>query len=84
MAVKKLSIALPPDIAAAVAASAAQHGESVSAWLDRAARQALRLEEGLAACDEYEREFGAFTAEEIAEADRILDEDVGPDRRRST
>ena len=75
--VKKLSIALPPDIAAAVAASASQHGESVSAWIDRAARSALRLEEGLTAMDGYEEEFGAFTEEEKAAADAILDRHFG-------
>ena len=77
MPVKKLSIALPPDVAAAVAASAGQHGESVSSWMDRAARGALRLEEGLTAMDAYEEEFGAFTAEETSAADAILDRHFG-------
>lgn len=84
MAAKKLSISLHPDIAASVAASAGRHGESVSSWLDRAARHALRIEDGLAAVEEYEQENGRFTDAEIAEADRILEEHFGPDlgRRR--
>lgn len=80
MAVKKLSIALHPDIAADIARSAQIEDLSVSAWLEQAARQALRRMDGLAACDEYEQEFGAFIDEEIAEADRTLDRLLGPDR----
>lgn len=78
MPVKKLSIALHPDIAAQIARSAAQHDTSVSGWIEDAARAALRREAGLAACDEYERDFGALTPEEIAWADTILDRDFGP------
>lgn len=59
------------------------HGESVSAWVDRAARQALGVEDGLAAMDDYELEFGTFTAEELAEADRMIAEDVEAQRNRS-
>lgn len=79
MAVKKLSIALHPDIAADVARSAKLQDLSVSAWMEQAARRALRREAGLAAVDEYEREHGPFTAEEIAWADAIIDQDFGPD-----
>lgn len=84
MAVKKLSIALPPDVAAAVAAAADRNAESVSAWLDRAARTALRRDDGLAAMEAYEREQGAFTEEELAEADRILDRLFGPEPDSTT
>jgi predicted transcriptional regulator len=80
MAMKKLSISLSPDVAAAISQTARRHGESTSAWIERAARLALQREDGLAAMDEYEREFGAFTPEEIAAADAILDEDFGPHR----
>lgn len=81
MATKKVSISLPPEVAAAISASATHHGETVSAWIDRTAREALRREAGLAGVDEYEREHGAFTPQEIAWADRILDEDFGPGHR---
>ncbi len=40
-------------------------------------RSALRLEEGLTAMDGYEEEFGAFTEEETAAADAILDRHFG-------
>jgi hypothetical protein len=73
MGVKKLSIALDERVAEAAAASAERHGLSLSAWLNRAAQNALAVEEGLAAVAEWEAEHGAFTAEEIAAADAILD-----------
>ena len=41
---------------------------SVSAWLTAAARQAIRLREGLAAVAEWEAEHGALTEKELAEA----------------
>jgi hypothetical protein len=73
MGVKKLSIALDERVADAAAASAERHGLSLSAWLNRAAQNALALEDGLAAVAEWEAEHGAFTAEEIAAADAVLD-----------
>jgi len=73
MAVKKLSVALDPEIAAAAAADAARRGISLSAWLTEAAAHALKIADGLAAVAEYEAEYGAFTAEELAEAAAWLD-----------
>jgi len=73
MGVKKISIALDERVAEAAAASAERHGLSLSAWLSRAAQKALAIEDGLAAVAEWEAEHGAFTAEEIAAADAILD-----------
>ena len=73
MGVKKLSIALDERVAEAAAASAERHGLSLSAWLNRAAQNALAVEDGLAAMAEWEAEHGAFTAEEIAAADAVLD-----------
>lgn len=73
MGVKKLSIALDERVAEAAAASAERHGLSLSAWVNRAAAKALAIEDGLAAVAEWEAEHGAFTAEEIAAADAILD-----------
>jgi hypothetical protein len=73
MGVKKLSIALDERVAEAAAASAERHGLSLSAWLNRAAQNALAVEDGLAAVAEWEAEHGAFTAEEIAAAEAVLD-----------
>ena len=73
MGVKKLSVALDERVAEAAAASAERHGLSLSAWLNRAAQNALAVEDGLAAVAEWEAEHGAFTPEEIAAADAVLD-----------
>jgi hypothetical protein len=73
MGVKKLSVALDERVAEAAAASAERHGLSLSAWLNRAAQNALAVEDGLVAVAEWEAEHGAFTAEEIAAADAVLD-----------
>lgn len=77
MAVRKLSIALDPDVADAVASAAEISGQSLSAWLNDAARTRLRVEDGLAAVAEWEAEQGRLTAEERAAGDRQLDELIG-------
>ena len=66
-------MALEDEVAAAAAASAERRGQSLSAWLNEAAVNALAIEDGLAAVAEWEAEHGAFTDEELAAADRILD-----------
>lgn len=73
MAVKKLSVALDRSVAEAAAASAERQGLSLSAWLSRAAENALAIEEGLAAVAEWEAEHGALTSAELAAADAVLD-----------
>jgi hypothetical protein len=66
---KKRSISMPPDLDAAVADAAAAAGTSYSAWLASAARKELTLRAGLAAVAAYERDEGAFTPDELAEAE---------------
>ncbi len=73
MPVMKLSVALSEEVAQAAKSAAEVEGVSLSAWLNEAAAHALRIEAGLAAMAEWEAEHGAFTDEEIAEADAILD-----------
>ncbi|HET6630313.1 MAG TPA: hypothetical protein VFG91_11115 [Woeseiaceae bacterium] len=77
---KKLSIALDERVAAAASASAEREGLSLSAWLNRAAENAIAIEEGLAAVAEWEAEHGAFTASELAAADAVLDASRGNTR----
>lgn len=72
MGVRKLSVALEEQVAKAAAASAERHGLSLSAWLNRAAENALAVEEGLSAVAEWEAEHGALTADELAAADAAL------------
>jgi len=66
---KKRSISMPPDLDAEIAAAAADSGLSYSAWLAETARKEFTIRAGLAAVGQFEHEHGAFSAEEIADAD---------------
>jgi hypothetical protein len=65
---KKRSISMPPDLDAEIAAAAAQAGMSYSAWLADTARKEFTIRAGLAAVSQFEHDHGAFTPEELAEA----------------
>jgi hypothetical protein len=75
MAVQKLSIALEEDVARAAREAAEREGLSLSAWVNEAAREALAIEDGLAAVAEYEAENGPFTEEALEAAKAALIED---------
>ena len=47
-------------------------GKSLSAWLSDTAAHAARIQAGLRAVAEFEAEHGAFTEEELREADEAL------------
>lgn len=66
---KKRSISMPPELDAEIASAAAEAGLSYSAWLADTARKEFTIRAGLAAVGQFEQEQGAFTAEEIADAD---------------
>lgn len=66
---KKRSISIPPELDAEIAAAAAQAGMSYSAWLADTARKEFTIRAGLAAVSQFEQDHGAFTAEELAEAE---------------
>jgi alkylhydroperoxidase family enzyme len=83
MAVKKISVALDPDVADAAAVAAEHHGQSLSAWLNDAARTQLRIEDGLKAVAEWEASDGALTDAERTAADQTLDRLVGRSLPRS-
>ena len=83
MAVTKLSVALDEHTAERAAGSAKRLGMSLSAWLNRAATNALAIEDGLAAVAEWEAEQGRLSTGELAAADRVLDRQApAPKRRR--
>jgi hypothetical protein len=82
MAVKKVSVALDPDVAAAAASAAEAHGQSLSSWLNDAARSRLVIERGRRAVIEWQNERGDLTAEERASAEALLDDLLGAVRRR--
>ena len=65
---KKRSISMPPELDAAIESAAADAGMTYSAWLADTVRREFAIRAGLDAVAEYEREHGAFTAEELSEA----------------
>ena len=66
---KKRSISIPPELDAEIAAAAAAAGMSYSAWVAETARKEFTIRAGLEAIGQYEAERGAFTPDEIADAD---------------
>jgi hypothetical protein len=77
----KLAISVDPDVHSEVIEAAEAEGLSVSAWMTEAARQVLRVRDGLAAVAEWEREHGALTAQELAAARRRLATSRGRSKR---
>lgn len=67
---KKRSISMPPDLDAEIAIAAAQAGMSYSAWLADTARKEFTIRAGLAAVRQFEQDRGAFTAEELSDAEK--------------
>ncbi|HYZ83831.1 MAG TPA: toxin-antitoxin system HicB family antitoxin [Bryobacteraceae bacterium] len=68
----KLAITVDPEVHKKILAAAAREGVSVSAWMTNAAREVLQRRAGLAAVAEWEKQHGAFTAEEMDEARRSV------------
>ena len=60
---------MPPDLDAAIEAAATRAGTTYSGWLAATARKEFTLRAGLAAIAAYEADEGAFSAEEVAEAE---------------
>jgi hypothetical protein len=67
---KKRSISIPPELDAEIAAAAQAAGMSYSAWIAEAARKEFTVRAGLEAVSQYEAEYGPFTQDEIAAADK--------------
>lgn len=66
----KLAVTIDPEVHEKILTAAARDGVSVSAWMTSAAREALRRRAGLVAVAEWEKQHGAFSAEEMVEARR--------------
>lgn len=79
-------MSIPPDLDAQIEAAAAEAGVTYSAWLAATARKEFTIRAGLKAVAEFEREQGAFSPEEIAEAEQwareALDRPTGRSTRR--
>jgi hypothetical protein len=67
-----------------IAAAAAQAGMTYSAWLAATARKEFTIRAGLAGVSQFEREHGAFTAQELAEASQWATEALGRASRTGT
>jgi hypothetical protein len=79
----KLAITVDREVHAKILSAAEAEGASISAWLTAAARQALRIREGLAAVAEWEAEHGALTESELDAARARLRGDPRRKRRAS-
>ncbi|MCL6091697.1 MAG: hypothetical protein M1435_01925 [Actinobacteria bacterium] len=62
-------MSIPPDLDAQIEAAAAEAGVSYSAWLAATAHKEFKIRAGLETVAEFEREYGRFSTEEIAEAE---------------
>lgn len=71
--VVKRSISLPSEVFEALEQQAAADGRTISAELADAAELWLHTRRGLRAVRAWERVHGALTADELADADRLLD-----------
>lgn len=67
--VAKMSIAMPTDLRDEARAAAAKAGLSVSGWIAEAVAQRIRQDALAAVLDDWQREHGALTEEEIREAE---------------
>ncbi len=81
---KKRSISIPPDLDASIEEAAKAAGTTYSGWLATTARKELTLCAGLAAVAAYERDEGAFSEDEIAEAEAWARDAVARGRRSGT
>ncbi len=76
----KLAITVDPDIHENIVAAAARDGVSISAWMTTAARESLKRRAGLAAVEQWEKQHGRLTAEEMSEALRNVQKQFGASR----
>ena len=84
MPVTKRTVSFDPEIWAAMQQLAAAEQIGVSTMVNRVLGHQLRLQRGLAAVAQWEAEHGQFTDQELAEADRVLDDaGVGVRERRT-
>lgn len=72
VAVDRMSIALSAELGHEVRQAASRSGSSVSGWIGQAVADRLRNEELGRVLDEWEAEHGAFTSDELDQAERDL------------
>lgn len=76
--VVKKSLSFPSEVFELLEEEARMQGTTVSGLLTEAARTMIIRQRGLRAVAAWERENGALTEEELAAADAVLDEVLGP------
>jgi hypothetical protein len=76
----KLAITMDPDVHESVRTAAARDRISISAWMTRAAREALQRRAGLAAVAQWEAQHGLLTENEMTEARRRVRSQLGAKR----
>jgi hypothetical protein len=69
MAVEKLSISMDAELAEKVRQAAEDDGLSVSAWIAKQVDREIRMRGIDRLLEEYQQEHGAFTEEELRQAD---------------
>jgi hypothetical protein len=79
MVVKKKTLSFPEEVWSVIEDNARRAHTTPSAYVSELIMKQEHLRRGLAAVAEWEAEHGAFTVEEIAWADRVLDAASAPD-----
>jgi metal-responsive CopG/Arc/MetJ family transcriptional regulator len=75
---QKLSISMPPDLLQQVREAVREDGVSLSAAMAEGAKEWLRMRAWRISIEEYQAEYGPFTAEELAAAAAHRPVTVGP------
>jgi hypothetical protein len=75
---------MPEDLDAAIEAAAAAEGMTYSGWLANVARKEFLIARGLEGVAAFEAEQGAFTAEEVADAQQWVDQTLKRSARSGT
>jgi hypothetical protein len=73
VAVVKRSFSLEPEVSDELTRVVGPGGGRASAFVNEALKRQLRLVRGLRAVERWESAHGALSAEQLAEADRLLD-----------
>jgi hypothetical protein len=73
MAVVKRSFSIEPEVFDELTRTVGPGSGRASAFVNEALKRQLRLVRGLRAVEEWEAEQGPLTAEQLAEADGLLD-----------
>lgn len=80
---EKRSVSLPPGLTHRIEEEAAREGTTFSGWLADTAARRLKLDAGRRGLEEWERENGPLTTEELVEAEVRVRDVLGRRPRRS-